>query len=120
MSDDVGAEIAELADLQQGWREKLIAKGVLANVITALRHAPEWDGVTAFNAFACRTEAIAPPPWASNAWTPGPWEDTDDTRAADWSSTMAFSRRQIPWRRPYKLYRMIAPSIRCATIGGSA
>ncbi len=92
MSENVGAEIAELAKLQDDWRLKLIVNKngtpgrLLANAIVAMRHAPQWQGVLAFDEFAFRSECVAPPPWDTghNAWTPRAWDHTDDIRAADW------------------------------------
>ena len=71
MSEGVSREITELAALQDDWRLKLIVnekqapRPLLANAITALLRAPEWQGVLAFNEFAYRTECIAPPPWVT-------------------------------------------------------
>src|SRR5205807_9299988 len=51
------------------WRKKLIAnqkgipKGILANAITALRLAPEWQSVLAFDTFALATHLKHAPPW---------------------------------------------------------
>ena len=90
MTETVSREIVELAELQDDWRNKLITTdkgaplGILANAITALRHAPEWQGVLAFNEFNIRTEIVAAPPWAGNRWSPRAWGDVDDTRTADW------------------------------------
>lgn len=38
-------------------------RAVLANAITALRLAPEWDGVLGFNEFSLTTVALKAPPW---------------------------------------------------------
>ena len=69
------------------WRELLIptAKGdpkaILANAITAIRHAPEWKDVLAFDEFANRAVKRFKPPFLSRE---GDWSDTDDILAADW------------------------------------
>jgi hypothetical protein len=45
-------------NISSGWRNRLIvtdklkAKALLANAITALRYAPEWEGVLGFNEFS--------------------------------------------------------------------
>jgi predicted P-loop ATPase len=73
------------------WRDALLlnlngtVKPALANAITALRCAPEWTGVLAYNEFAHFTLLQSPPPWmkadafSSTAWTPN-----DDTLATEW------------------------------------
>jgi predicted P-loop ATPase len=61
-------------------------KPLLANALFALREAPEWEGVLAYDEFALSTMAMQPPPWGrgSNDWTPSRWSDCDDVRAAEW------------------------------------
>ena len=74
------------------WRKELLlndegeARPVLANAITALRGAPEWQGVLWHDAFATATVARKAPPWVrgSNGWTDTPWADRDDALVADW------------------------------------
>jgi predicted P-loop ATPase len=71
------------------WRGALImnkdgtCRALLANAITALRHAPEWDGVLAFNAFALATVALKPAPWPGAA-AGTEWSDHEDRLTADW------------------------------------
>jgi predicted P-loop ATPase len=55
---------------------------VLANAIAALRHAPEWGGVLAFNEFAFGTVALKPAPWG--IVPRGEWTDNEDRLAAEW------------------------------------
>jgi predicted P-loop ATPase len=60
---------------------------LLRNAIIALRGAPEWQGVLAYDEFALTTMAMKPPPWCKaedNAWQPRAWTDHDDTLATDW------------------------------------
>lgn len=70
------------------WRSLLICseKGaplaLLANAITALRSAPEWQGVLAFDEFAVRSNKLKAPPFM--AGQAGWWTDDDDIRTADW------------------------------------
>jgi predicted P-loop ATPase len=75
------------------WRKGLIRnaqgapKALLANVITALRTAPEWEQRLSFNALSLTTELSAPPPWEAGSnvpWKPRPWTPRDDVLAADW------------------------------------
>lgn len=84
-----------LADLQHqlnGWRAGLlfsqrnVPKPLLANALTALREAPEWRGVVAYDAFALVTMLLKPPPWLrdEDKWTPKQWTDRDDALTADW------------------------------------
>jgi predicted P-loop ATPase len=55
---------------------------VLANAIAALRHAPEWSGVLAFNDFALGTAALKPAPWGPVR--NGEWTDHEDRLTAEW------------------------------------
>jgi predicted P-loop ATPase len=74
------------------WRKELLlndegeARPVLANAITALRGAPEWQGVLWHDAFATTTVARKPPPWVRDpaGWSDTPWADRDDALVADW------------------------------------
>jgi predicted P-loop ATPase len=62
-------------------------KAVLANAIMALRTAPEWQGVLAYDEFKLTTVALKPPPWRKgedNSWEEQQWGDRDDTLTADW------------------------------------
>lgn len=71
------------------WRSNLIVnrdgkpKPILANAITALREAPQWAGVLAFNEFSLSTVATKPAPWAG-AVTGAEWTDHEDRLAANW------------------------------------
>jgi predicted P-loop ATPase len=76
-----------------GWRSDLLLtptkqpRPLLRNAIIALRRAPEWQGVLAYDEFALATMAVKPPPWLKaqdNAWTPQLWTDRDDTLTTDW------------------------------------
>jgi predicted P-loop ATPase len=69
------------------WKRNLIrndagtVKPLLANAIAALRCAPEWAGVLAFDEFAVRTVTLKPTPWNCE---PHPWTDTEDILLAEW------------------------------------
>jgi predicted P-loop ATPase len=71
------------------WRDSLIRnregdpKPLLANAITALRRAPEWDGVLAFNEFSLGIAALKPAPW-DGAVVGGEWTDHGDRLTANW------------------------------------
>jgi hypothetical protein len=54
----------------------------LANAIAALRHAPEWGGVLAFNEFGFGTVALKPAPWG--VVRKGEWTDHEDRLATEW------------------------------------
>jgi Virulence-associated protein E len=62
------------------WRATLLfthngqPKAVLANAILALRKAPDWQAVLAFDEFALASMAMRPPPWT----------DRDDALATEW------------------------------------
>jgi predicted P-loop ATPase len=72
----------------RNWHEYLIAnlagtpKPILANAITALRQAPDWDGVLGFNEFSLGTVALNSAPHGSRAG--GEWTDHDDRLTANW------------------------------------
>jgi predicted P-loop ATPase/phage/plasmid primase-like uncharacterized protein len=80
------------AAFSNAWRKELLLnedgepRPVLANAITALRGAPDWQGVLWHDAFSTTTVARKPPPWLSrtDAWTETPWADRDDALVADW------------------------------------
>ena len=68
------------------WRKELIVNendrplAILANAITALRSAPEWCQVLAFDEFSQRVTTLRNVPWGSvNAWT-----EQEDRLCADW------------------------------------
>ena len=93
--DTVIAEISKVSFAGFNWREELIRSNpspanrqghiypVLANAITAFRHAPEWKGVLAFNEFE-----LAPTIMRRRPGTPlaggNSWTDQEDRLAADW------------------------------------
>jgi predicted P-loop ATPase len=74
------------AEPKEAWRRALILnqdgtpKSQLSNAITALRCAPEWQGVLAYNEFASRAVKLKKSP----AGDCGMWRDVDDVIAADW------------------------------------
>lgn len=75
-------------DRTTGWRAKLKVsesgkpKPLLLNADIALRHAPEWEGVFAFDEFRQKVRIIAESPIGGEY--PRDWSDADDTRAAIW------------------------------------
>jgi len=58
-------------------------RAVLANAITALRLAPEWDGVLGFNEFSLATVVLKAPPWPGGR-AGCDWTDHEDRLTADW------------------------------------
>lgn len=62
---------------------------LLANVMIALREAPEWAGVLAYDEFAMQTVMAAPPPWEASkpAWITRRWSERDDLLATNWLQT---------------------------------
>jgi predicted P-loop ATPase len=84
--------LADLQDELSGWRAALLLsrkntpKPLLANALIALREAPEWQGVLAYDEFALVTMQLKPPPWLKheNNWAPQQWTDRDDALTADW------------------------------------
>ena len=76
-----------------GWRGELMLtptkqpRPLLENAVIALRRAPEWQSVLAYDEFGLATMAMKPPPWLKaqdNAWTPQLWTDRDDVLATCW------------------------------------
>lgn len=71
------------------WRNRLILgdkkapKALLANAIIALRAAPEWAGILAYDAFHQRTVLRGRAPWMDDA-VEQPWTGGDDVLVADW------------------------------------
>jgi hypothetical protein len=69
------------------WRKGLITttngvpRPILANACIALRLAPEWAGVLAFDEFSHRTVVRKSTPWGRDR---GTWADEDDIRTAEW------------------------------------
>ena len=80
------------AEQQIDWRTLLIyrqSKGgppqpvpLLANAITAFRHAPEWEGVLGFNEFSQKVVTRGPTPWGKEVGSR--WADADDSLATEW------------------------------------
>jgi predicted P-loop ATPase len=75
------------------WRSHLLlkqngdARSILANVIMALRLAPEWSGVLGYDAFGLAAVALREPPWGTgrnSAHGAVPWTARDDVLAANW------------------------------------
>ena len=56
--------------------------GNLRNVLHALRNAPEWRGVLAYDEFAARAITTKPPPWSNQKVEQ--WTDYHDTRTCEW------------------------------------
>jgi predicted P-loop ATPase len=73
-----------------GWRNRLLRStrggvlAVVANAITALRHAPEWQGVLHFNESSLATVVKAAPPFESASSVPFTWADEHDVLTAAW------------------------------------
>lgn len=74
------------------WREHLDydhsgeIRATARNILTALKNAPEWQGVLQLNEFQQLPWIRARPPWlwAGQAWTPGPFIDADEARTLVW------------------------------------
>lgn len=82
--------IDESTSAEGGWKSTLIKsdksgapRALLANCCMALRHAPEWQGVLAYDEFALRVAIRRrPTPWG--AGTAAPWTDSQDRLTAEW------------------------------------
>jgi predicted P-loop ATPase len=74
------------------WKEDLIKgkggqpKPLFVNAAHALRAAPPWINVLAFDDFAKQTMQLAPPPWElfPNEWQQRPWTTQDDLQTMEW------------------------------------
>jgi predicted P-loop ATPase len=76
--------------IQAGWKTRLLLGkngeplAVVANAITALRHAPEWQNVLHFNESLLATVVKRAPPFASFPDLPSAWADEHDILTAAW------------------------------------
>ena len=87
-------ELAQVTFIGLRWQDELLRSKVssernesailpiLANAITALRLAPEWQGVLAYDEFRSNVVAVKPVPWG--ALPKGPWTDQEDRLTAEW------------------------------------
>ena len=81
-----------MSDSNEAWRLLLILtptkspRSILANAIIALREAPVWHGVLAYNEFRRETVIESHPPWDAqdSKWISRAWTDHDDLLATDW------------------------------------
>lgn len=87
----MGRLIDSLPSRPTTWRQILICREtkrgpiperILANILTAFRNAPEWDGVLSFNEFSQQVVTQNPTPWGKPARMP--WTDNDDSLASEW------------------------------------
>ncbi len=75
-----------------GWKSRLILslygaiKPLLANAMTALREAPAWFGIFAYNEFSKEAMLMAAPPWETtpSPWSPRPVTPHDDLLITEW------------------------------------
>jgi predicted P-loop ATPase len=69
------------------WKDSLLTNdrgaptSVVNNAMTALRSAPEWDGVLVYDEFRADAFITKPTPWGKQI---GAWEDHDTTETAAW------------------------------------
>lgn len=88
----ISAQLLKLEDYRNGWRAHLLynqkkrPRANLANALTALRDAPEWQGVLAYDEFAHKIVVRRPPPWlhTSSGWLDRAWTEADTILATDW------------------------------------
>lgn len=74
------------------WKSRLLVtstgapRPLLANAITALREAPSWFGVLAYDEFSRETVIRAAPPWDIKLapWSERAWSSYDDLLATEW------------------------------------
>ncbi len=75
---------------RRDWKTQLLVGrrgrpfGNVANAISALRHAPEWQGVLYFNESTLETLAKAAPPFERAPAVPFVWADGHDVLTAAW------------------------------------
>jgi predicted P-loop ATPase len=71
------------------WKQHLLlndknkARALLANIIIALREAPEWDSVIRFDEFHNHAVLCGIPPWTKTA-IDAPWSDYFDSLTTEW------------------------------------
>lgn len=76
--------------IADGWKTRILKtdKGkklpIVANALTALRYAPEWDQVLGFNESSLNVTAMQTPPWDESREVPFDWTDPDDVKTAAW------------------------------------
>lgn len=83
--------------IDSAWEDRLDLSGTpphthpaatLDNTTRALRYSPDWSGVAGYNEFSNEITMLRPAPWLerrrSNAFSPRPWTDHDDSLAAIW------------------------------------
>jgi len=86
---EVPCEPGEANCSKSSWQQNLLmnnqgnARAILANAITTLRLAPEWQGVLGFNEFSMCTVALKQPPWGGGS-AGAEWTDHEDRLTADW------------------------------------
>lgn len=71
------------------WSDDLIMRNkdvssCLANAELILEHAPDWQGVIAYDEFSERTVFRKPPPFAKNGKKEGEWSDHLDVKTTIW------------------------------------
>ena len=74
------------------WKTRLLLtitgapRPLLANAITALREAPAWFGVLAYDEFSRETVIRSSPPWDIKLaqWSECAWSSHDDLLATEW------------------------------------
>jgi predicted P-loop ATPase len=77
------------ASIAERWRERLLrnkngkALACLQNAMVALEHAPEWNGVLAFNESSLAVVGEQPPPVGARR-APFAWSDIEDIETAAW------------------------------------
>ena len=85
-------DVIELYSSGKGWMGKLLVtptkqpKPLFANATLALREAPAWKSVLAYDEFALVTVVMAPPPWCppGKNWKQRHWTDHDDAHTCEW------------------------------------
>jgi predicted P-loop ATPase len=81
---------AAATSIDTGWKARLLlgkqggVRVVVANAITALRYAPDWQGVLHFNESSMCIVARAKPPFEVDRPVSFAWTDEHDIRAAAW------------------------------------
>ena len=84
------SNLIDAADYFAEWRHRLLknkngVKPCFANVVHALRHAPEWKGKLGWDTFGMRAMVRGAPPWMiGQRFKPRQWDDDDDGRAVEW------------------------------------
>jgi hypothetical protein len=106
------------------WKTRLLVtttgspRPLLANAITALREAPAWFGVLAYDEFSRETVIKSAPPWdiKLKPWSERACSSHDDLLTTEWLQREDIAVNNRRRRRPSRPWPAIDPSTPSSTI----